>query len=66
MSWKVGDVKPMTDGSHTFSGSGFNIVDENGKPLVTFFYLNGLDAIDARKLIALALRKTDSVTVRGR
>jgi hypothetical protein len=42
--WRVGPVQTVVGGSEGFSGHGFVLHDEAGKPCVTFGYLTQKDA----------------------
>jgi hypothetical protein len=42
--WRVGPVQTMAGGSKGFSGHGFVLHDESGRPCVTFGYLTQKDA----------------------
>jgi hypothetical protein len=46
-----------------FRGVGFNILNESGAPLVTFGYLDPIDAARARGLIEKAI--VDAVLITG-
>lgn len=54
MAWRVGQVQSVRDSIGGFSGSGFVLHDDNGRPCITFGYLSEADARDgARQMQAL-------------
>jgi len=61
MRWKVGPVQDTADDRNDFAGSGFSIVDEAGRPIVTFGYSDPATTREAGVLIAKALIGTKLV-----
>jgi hypothetical protein len=55
MKYRLGQVQSTMDSQSSFAGSGFNISDENGVPIVTFGYLDPRAAATARTLIEKAI-----------
>ena len=53
MKYRVGEVQRVTDGRDFHSG--FNILNSHGAPIVTFSYLDGADAAEARALVEQAI-----------
>ena len=60
-TWKVGEVQSTKDGQSSYSGSGFVIQNEYGRPLLTLAYVNSAAAEAARKLIIQALNEAKYV-----
>jgi hypothetical protein len=58
MVWQVG---PVQDFQAHFSGSGFSIRDETGRPMLTLGYLSRVEANAARDLIVKALENAKYV-----
>ncbi len=54
--WKVTETAAMTFGRGNF-GYGFNIVNEDGRPVVTFMYDEDDDATAAARQVSAALSK---------
>jgi hypothetical protein len=59
-NWRVGNVQSVDSGD--FSGPGFVLYDENGKPCVMFGYSNERDAKDGHEHIEAGLASVASVT----
>jgi hypothetical protein len=58
MGWRVGPVQRVMDDHKHFAGSGFVLLDDNGRPCVTFGFTSEQDASTGAKkmseLIALS------------
>jgi hypothetical protein len=55
MKWRVGSIQTVQDGVGGFSGTGFVLHDDNGRPCVTFGYLDQESALEGatlRKVLA--------------
>ena len=59
--WSVGPVRTVAGGSAGFSGHGFVLHDESGKPCVTFSYLTEKDAEAGREHLQEVLANAKSV-----
>jgi hypothetical protein len=55
VKYRVGPVQSTQDSQGQFAGSGFNITNEHGAPIVTFGYLDPRRAADARELVVQAI-----------
>jgi hypothetical protein len=53
MRWTVEQVQSTHD--DRFAGSGFNICNRHGRPIITFGYLTDREARDAREKMVAAL-----------
>jgi hypothetical protein len=62
-NWRVGSLGPVNSGN--FSGPGFVLYDEDGKPCVMFGYSSERDAKAGREHIEAALANVGSVTSLG-
>ena len=60
MAWTIGNVAPMTYGKGE-TGYGFNIVDQNGRSLVTFVYDDESEAGVAAMAMRAAVVRAVSV-----
>ena len=56
MMYQLSEVQAMKDGRGDFEGVEFDILNESGAPIVTFGYLDPIDAARARGLIEKANR----------
>jgi hypothetical protein len=63
MTYQLSEVQATQDSRGAFEGVGFNILNEHGAPIVTFGYLDPLDAARARGLIEKAI--VDAVLITG-
>jgi hypothetical protein len=59
MEWTVEQVKSTQD--DRFAGSGFNICNRHGAPIITFGYLTEREAREAREKIVAVLRSAKFV-----
>ena len=66
MMYQLSEVQAMQDSRGAFEGVAFNILNENGAPIVTFGYLDPIDAARARGLIEKAIVDAVLITVAGR
>jgi hypothetical protein len=62
MKYRLSQVQSTGDNLGFFAGSGFNIVNEHGAPIVTFGYLDPRVAADARALIETAIENAALIT----
>ena len=63
MTYQLSEVQATQDIRGAFEGVGFNILNEHGAPIVTFGYLDPMDAARARGLIEKAI--VDAVLITG-
>ena len=63
MTYQLSEVQATQDSRGAFEGVGFNILNERGEPIVTFGYLDPIDAAGARGLIEKAI--VDAVLITG-
>jgi hypothetical protein len=63
VKYRLGEIQTVQHGmgTSTFEGIGFSILNENEGPIVTFGYLDPVDAAAARTLIADAVSKAELV-----
>jgi hypothetical protein len=66
MTYQLSEVQVTQDGRGTFEGVGFDILNEDGAPVVTFGYLDPIDAARARGLIEKAIVDAVLITRAGR
>ena len=59
--WRVGPIQSVADSFGGFSGSGFVLHDETGKPYVPFGYLTQTDAEAGREHLEEVLANAKSV-----
>ena len=62
VKYRLSQVQSTGDNLGFFAGSGFNIVNEHGAPIVTFGYLDPRVAADARALIEKAIENAALIT----
>jgi hypothetical protein len=63
MTYQLSEVQATQDIRGAFEGVGFNLLNEHGAPIVTFGYLDPIDAARARGLIEKAI--VDAVLITG-
>jgi len=64
MSYRVGSVQEIPLEKH-YGARGFNILDQQNRPLVTIGYETEAEAVAAHKLVADALKNTKLVAAHG-